>query len=203
MNVGVILRGSQEANQLLANGRTTEQKRRYAQAANIARRTNHPFIESERSKWGHKRCLTSSFVKQSLLRNVGKGEAELYNLLILRNPHVVRQTPLYGYNLDLSIGRIAVEVHRGCDFPFRHPHRIKKVVDLGNLGWCCIFVWLAGELPTNLSADAIITFVEEVNRNPLTVTPQYRVIRRSGETAAAGKSQLNEIALVPLTGDCS
>jgi len=147
-----------------------------------------------RSDVGHQMMLTFAATRS---RRVGKGEAELLDLLVARGVAVDAQTPVYGYSVDISVGAVAVEIWFGHGYPFRAPRHLRKTIDLANLGWSTIFVWCSGRIPTADCADAVVAFAEEAGRRPDSVGPQYRVVRSDGQFVTGGKADLDHIALVP------
>ena len=75
------------------------------------------------------------------------------------------------------------------------------MMDIADLGWSTIFVWLSRRLPDRGSADAVVTFLEEMSGDPNPIPPQYRVVRGNGEMVASGKVDRDHLALVPTSED--
>lgn len=192
---GVQRRGRSESMVTRMARATPDQRRAWAAAANTARRQPLP-EDRPRTGQGEKAARSGA---ESCSRTVGNGEAELCDLLIGRGLDVTSQTPVGGYNVDLTIGTVAVEVWWGQSYPLRlgRNRNARKTVDLGYLGWSTIWVWLSRQTPDHLTADAVVAFLDECGGDPPTVAPQYRVVRRDGEIVAGGEAQTDPGALVP------
>lgn len=193
-DLGLTPRTGTEANLIRMAAMTDEDRRALAAEANRTRRRGTVGDLPHRSARGQASAIRSAF---SRARQVGKGEAELYDLLVARGLPVATQLPLYGYNLDLAVPPVAVEVWWGMAYPFRWPRQVRRTVDLANLGWSTIYVWCSRRPIQPDAADAVVAFSEEASRRPSSVRPQYRVVRSDGELVATGKAQLDDIALEP------
>jgi len=187
------IRSASEANWLRAKRATPEQRRATALAANAARRQKS--IDFSPRQALRDSAMVSTAKTHS--RRTGKGESELANFLIARGLTVERQLPVYGYNLDIATWPVAVEVWWGEGYPLRHGHQARRTVELADLGWWVIYVWLSRKLPTETGANAVVTFYELAGRNPLPVNPQYRVVRGDGELVTSGQADRHHLALVP------
>jgi hypothetical protein len=194
---GVPVRGSSDANRLRMQGLSPDQRRRLTSSANAAARTGNVSM-ADRDP-GHERPTISSALRRC--RKVGQGEAELIDLIIARGIAVETQLPVYGYNLDIAVESVAVEVWWGNSYPLRYRRQARRTVQLADLGWSTVFVWLSQQAPTAECADAVIAFVEEMSRRPPSVRPQYRVVRSNGELVSAGEAQFDHLALVPTASD--
>ncbi len=190
VKMGLEVRSGSEANRLRMAQLSPDERRALAAPANQARR-GKVFREAPADR---RRALGTA---DSRSRLVGKGESELADLLVSRGLTVERQVPVYGYNLDITLGRVAVEVWWGEGYPVRHGHQARRAVDLADLGWHVAWVWLSRKLPTGDCVDQLVTFLDIASRSPETVRPQYRVIRGDGELVAGGQLDTDHLALVP------
>lgn len=192
--LGLETRSASEANLLRFARATPTERRAISSAANASRRGVVDF--SPRNP-GRDSAMINTALRKS--RKVGRGEAELSDLLVRRGLPVEVQVPISGYNLDIAVRPVAVEVWWGEGYPVRHGRQARRAVDLANLGWSVMWVWLSKRSPTSRTADAIVAFLEETSGNPLPVGPQYRVIRSDGEIVAGGKLDPDHLTLVPPT----
>lgn len=194
---GVQVRGRSDANRLRMQGLSADQRRQLTSSANAAIRVGT--VSMQHRDPGRERPTLSAALRRR--RKVGKGEAELIDLLIARGVAVETQLPVYGYNLDISVKSVAVEVWWGNSYPLRPLRLARRTIQLADLGWSTMFVWLSQQTPTAECADAVIAFIQEMGRRPPSVRPQYRVVRSNGELVAAGEAQLDHLALVPTASD--
>lgn len=190
---GITIRTGSEANKIRMGRTDVEARRRLTAPANAERRKSGVRF-AKRNPDREQPTISTATTRT---RKVGKGEAELVDLLLARGITVETQTAVYGYNIDLAIGRVAVEVWWGEGYPIRRLVLARRTIDLADLGWSTIFVWCSGIVPTETTANAVISFVEETSGNPSSVGPQYRVIRCNGEIVATGKPDRDNITVVP------
>jgi transcriptional regulator with XRE-family HTH domain len=194
---GLDTRTVSEANKIRMSRASIEARRLLTAPANAERRRLN--VDFAKRNPDRERPTISTATTRT--RKIGKGEAELVDFLIARGVTVETQVAIYGYNLNITIGRVAVEVWWGEGYPVRRLRLARRTVDLANLGWSTIFVWCSGIAPTDITADAVISFVDQTSGYPDTVSPQYRVIRCNGEIVATGKPDDNNIALIPTSRD--
>jgi hypothetical protein len=121
--------------------------------------------------------------KQELMTYLGKGEEQLKNWIIERGEKVVPQLAFDRYNIDLAVGPVAVELLIGSINPLVRGDA-KKIEYLCRHGWSVLYVWLSCRgYPTEAHADYIVSYVNEVRRDP-TLIGEYRMIRRDAKLAA-------------------
>ena len=190
--LGLEPRSASEANRLRMAGLSAQERRALAASANRARRGE---VKLEPRSTNRAGAAVESARSQTRL--IGRGEPELADLLIRRGITVECQLPVHGYNIDIAVRPVAVEVWWGEGYPLRHGRQARRVIDLASVGWSTVLVWLSRKLPTGEGADAVITFLEEVSRSPDSIGPQYRVVRGDGQVIATGKADRDHLALVP------
>jgi hypothetical protein len=191
---GIAIRGAGEAN-LLRFARMSEQERRdLARAANEARRRP---LSLGPSPPRTQRVLETAVTRS---RRRGEGAAQLRDLLVARGLDIDEERPVYGYNVDLAVPPVAVEVLWAKAYPFRRADFLRKTIQLADLGWWTIWVWCSRVLPTAPCADEVVAFHDLAERDPGAVRPQYRVVRSTGELVAGGEANAGQIALVPPPG---
>lgn len=112
-----------------------------------------------------------------------------------------RETAIGAYNVDFTIGPIAVEILGGewhLDKTERHARRTPYI--LGQ-GWAMLFVWATVNQP--LTADAAeyaIAFADEASRKPPLVG-EYRVIRGDSYLITSGRCDDGQFAGIPASRD--
>lgn len=190
--LGLEIRGASEANRIRMAQLSPAERLALTSAAHRGRRREIDL--SPRNPARHS-AMVGTAERQT--RKVGKGEAELVDLLVRRGIEVDTQVPVYGYNLDLASGRVAVEVWWGEGYPVRHGHQARRAIDLADLGWHVAWVWLSRRMPTETCADELVTFLDFASGRPDTVRPEYRVIRGDGQLVAGGQLDTDHLALVP------
>lgn len=129
-------------------------------------------------------------------------EKELFYLLKERGVVPIPQKALWIYNIDLSIGNIAVEMTgraRKPDYIPIYKERIKYIL---NRGFILVYVWANTVFPVEAgAADYIVSLVQQASSDP-SLVGQYRVIRRDGELLTAGGFQDDQFAgiFAPVNG---
>ena len=135
----------------------------------------------------------------------GKAESDLFQFFLNKGISVISQKAVGKYNLDFSIGNIAVEVtgrSRKLESRSTYTERIKYIL---NSGFALIYVWANSQRPMESgAADYIIAFTQEFSRNP-SLIGQYRVIRCDGKLLASGSVNDNNLTgiLTPVSGTFS
>lgn len=176
---GVALRTGSEANVLRMQRMTAEERQALASSANEAVRNREHTMEHRIRKAQGKQLHRS--------QTVGTGENEFAQMIQDRTLRPIgRQVPVSKYNVDIALGRVAVEVHYGPHHPLSVPFIPRRIKDLIDLGWAVVYVWLTkGNFLTEAAADQAIVLCDLANGYP-SPTRQYWVIRGSGEIVSAG-----------------
>ncbi|MGF0163082.1 helix-turn-helix domain-containing protein [Streptomyces koyangensis] len=106
------------------------------------------------------------------------------------------------YNIDLTHGPVAVEVHCSALHPFRSESTASRAVDLAEHGWHVLYFWPNAGVRriTPRGVEELVTHAERLNRDPSSPR-QYLVIRGGGELVTAGRFDLEHRALVPAPVD--
>lgn len=185
---GVQRRGSSEAGITRAAKLSAADRKTQAAAANRAARMRRvPQIQK------HRRALDLELAGQAQ----SSGEAELHQLLADRGLMATRQRAIGVYNVDLALLPVAVEVLGGGWHAVKtvHAERTPYILDEG---WHLVMVWdYEGRSALGPgAADYLVTFLEQVRRNP-PATCQYRVISGQGEVLAARGREDDEFPLEP------
>lgn len=153
---------------------TSEERCRWAEAAQIARRGSTDRLNT----------LTLRAMSKGLsLQYVAMGEIPLASMLSTRGWFADMQCAAGQYNIDLAFGRTAVEVHRQCRHPYAYERLEKRTVDLIEHGWTVLYVWIKvvtepyrAEPLTDRCADT----VADLLANPSQIGRRH-VIRANGD----------------------
>ena len=128
---------------------------------------------------------------------VGTGEELMASWLAARGLVFSPQLAVDRYNLDLALLPVAVEIHVRPNNPLHFPPSFERMKHLTNRGWHVVYLWVTKRhFLSAAAADDIVTFYQIAKADPSPIG-QYRVIRGSGELVAAGRGDLDEIALIP------
>lgn len=189
---GVPIRGIGEANAIRMGRMSPDERRQLASKANAARRGQRDTVATITAR-GHARALGlehSRRVQQPI-------ETVVADLLRARGISPTAQQAVDSYNLDLSVGAVAVEVHRGPNNPMGQTHLRKRAEHLLNRGWHVYYLWLdwSNEI-TDTATDDLVAFLQRTERSPA-APREYRVVRGSGKVKATGCRDLDQFPLVP------
>lgn len=176
-----------DANRLMATERTPEQRTAWTAAARAARRGQ---VDGPRVR--NRRALT----RQHQTCFIGRGEQELIGWLNSRGVVTQPQFPVDGYNIDIAVPPVAVELITSLGNPLRRARIQKRVENLTNAGWHVLCVWLprAGTLVEE-ATDQVIAFIEATKRDPSPIG-QCRVIWGASQDMI-GSRDPNKMACVP------
>jgi len=111
----------------------------------------------------------------------GRGEGEVLRLLIKRGLKPVPQFPVEGYNIDLAIAPVAVEVHVSANNPLTDKVLRKRLKKLIELDWFVFYIWVTNKhWLTEDAVDEAVAYYELAKSAPASIG-KYRVVRGSGE----------------------
>lgn len=120
---------------------------------------------------------------QSRTHRVGRFEDILMRMLRRRGLRPIPQEAFLGYNLDLGLIPIAVEVHVSANNPTADRKIRKRIENILEGGRWVIYVWITAAHPLSKGAvDKILAFLDLAKRKPSSRC-EHRVIRGSGEFA--------------------
>jgi very-short-patch-repair endonuclease len=179
---GIEQRDSSAAGAMRASRMTREDRRRQAAAANAAVR-GVPQPEE--------RLVKAALTRQANPPRMSRHEQKLARWLRERHVAYVREHAVGRYNVDFTIGPVAVEVLGGE----WHSTRVKTVIHgrrtpyLLDSGWALAFVWATSNYPlTAAVVDYLIAYADEARRKP-TVLGEYRVIRGDAKLLTRGRRE--------------
>lgn len=180
IKAGVKRRGRSEAELLKWSKLSIDARRRQTASANRAARGRVRGFPELR-KQAHARQMGGA---QSTY------ELQLINLLLDLGVDVVPQQAIGPYNCDLGIYPVAVEVFGGgWHFSGRHlartPKRIRYLMDRG---WSILMIVVdprRNQIITGITASDVHSYVKLMRGQP-PPSPEYRVVRSTGETMTKG-----------------
>lgn len=159
-----------------------EERARLTEAAHAAARGRTiPFDELCRNALG----------TQSSVANISAYEYRLCDLLAERGVAYTQQRAYGPYNVDVTVGRVAVEILGGNWHASKsHGQRIRYLLDSGV---DVLYIWSTGDFKIGPgAAEHVIAFAEEASGNP-TSGGRYRVIRGNGQLVADFQTDRDEI----------
>lgn len=173
---GVEIRGMSEAGIVRNEQMSMSERQRQTAAANrAARRRRSPQIQKLRHALTH----------EALGDSESTGEQMLFDMLIDRGLQPIKQRAIGVYNVDLALPPVAVEILGGGWHSMKsvHAERTPYILDEG---WHLLMVWdYEGRSALGPgAADYIVTFLNEIRRNP-PATSQYRVVCGNGDLLSA------------------
>jgi len=179
---GIALRSRSEAMCLRAETMSADERKSMALAANTARRG-----QVEPRERVHARAIQ----RQTKSWQIGEGEQRLLDWLNSRGITGTAQMAIDGYNIDIAIPPIAVELITSGRNPMERPnvrHRIKRLTDSG---WHVLYIWvLTADSLCESVVDDVIAFLQEAQSDPSPIG-QYRVVWGASKTVAAGRGDLD------------
>lgn len=181
-------RSSSEAGLVRAAQMSPEQRAEQAAAA-------HAAVRGRKSSW-YERCRiakTRQWNPPALSRHEQIFESNLRN----RDIPYRREVAIGPYNVDFTLGPVAVEILGGewhLDKVERHGERTPYIL---SEGWCLAFVWAVENYPLGPgAANQVITFANSASWNP-TLLGEYRVVRGDGYLIARGRCDDGEFPGIP------
>ena len=101
------------------------------------------------------------------------------------------------YNIDITHGRVAVEVHAGALHPFTSRPALRRTVDLAEFGWHTAYIWISKRRPLTAAGIAeLVANAERLDGNPA-AGRKYVVVGGSGELVSAGHLYPEQRAVIP------
>ncbi len=129
----IIMRSFGDSMRLVAESKTPEQRSMQALNAREAiRNAPKQFFEA--------RNRNLAISKQKNLSMVGALEQVFYDKLIAMGHDCSLQTAVDGYNIDITCGKVALEIHNHCSNPHISRDNKYKIAKLNSLGWHVIYV---------------------------------------------------------------
>ena len=203
--MGLPIRGGSEANLIRFAKASHSDRRALALAANKASRRHGqrsvPADEPRRLLGDHLgdryfRAATSSSRCKELSQFVAYTH-ELPIVEMLADLHPKTQTAVGPYNLDISIGSVAVEVHAAGYVYEAHRRLATRTVQLIDSGWSVVVAWIVDGLPERDDLIAAIDLARRLESGD----GQYWVVRRNAKTYTVARDDLNAFAIPPRPRD--
>jgi DNA-binding CsgD family transcriptional regulator len=137
-----------------------------------------------------------SLREQSSLRYIGEGEKALQSFLEQHGFECIPQAARHGYNIDILVGNVAVEVHNYTNRPHSTTRNLCRIVKLLSSGLHCLYIKTGPDTPMSEAAmEQTIAFLYFARSYP-TTERQYRVIRGDGEIDHTASRQFDEVTSV-------
>lgn len=114
---------------------------------------------------------------------VGMGEGEAAIGLTERGLVVAHQAPVGPYNVDLAVGRVAIEVHRNTNYPLSLPHIAERVAFLRHEGWAVVYLWCARGARERGRSCVEAAALDRVAALTASGPGSFHVVRCTGEDA--------------------
>lgn len=135
--------------------------------------------------------------EQETLRYMGVCESYVAEKMTALGYHCIPQLAMCGYNIDIAIGHVAVEIHSVSVRPHNVTQRLERIVKLINAGMSVFYICVdpAWETVPEEVIDELIAF-HDMTRGLPAGKGQYRVVRRNGEIDWSCERELKEITAV-------
>lgn len=174
-------RGRSEAMYVRMAQTIPEERRRLAEAAHVMRRGQRDQPETVRVRT-QRRARTN----RSRAWIIGRGELELFDYLTDHGLVAKSQQAVGPYNIDISVGNVAVEVHATNNHPRSAWGVPKRIEYLTERRWQVIYLWTPKAVIEERCLDQMIALCERLDGLP-PVRGEYWVIRGStNRRATAG-----------------
>ena len=138
---------------------------------------------------------------QQLQEIAAQLKTELFGIdaIIDRGLHAIPQHPVRGYNIDIAVGTLAVEVHSETSYPHQSgvvARRYERIKYLADRGWHSIYVMSRNGLLVGPVTDEVVALLDLAERDPSAVG-EYRVVRGSGELTSFSIDNFDQVAGEP------
>lgn len=125
---------------------------------------------------------------------IGIGEAQVSEYLDRKGLVNTPQFAWNGYNIDIMVGNLAVEIHNSTSDPIHATQRFVKIIQLLSAGINVIFLRQHKiDIIDEVALSEIVSFHDFTSLNP-TPVGQYRVIRGDGKTDISAIRNFNKFA---------
>ncbi|MCX5598449.1 hypothetical protein OOK29_09890 [Streptomyces phaeochromogenes] len=166
---------------------TSEERSLLTEAAHDAVRGRHVPAEE---------LFARARMRESTLSHASPREGIFGKHLTGHTLEVTPQKAVGPYNVDFTVGPIAVEVLGGNWHAYK-PEHAQRTPYLLNAGWHVLFVWDLKKAPLCIeAAEYVLAWAQQTSGNPAAVR-QYRVIRGDGQLTASGCADDQHFPLVP------
>lgn len=178
---GVARRGCRAANTLRMARLTAPERAALTAAANAAS------LGSTRSE---DQLARTAQARERTGFGTGRWEREVAAELTARGLQVRPQLAVRGYNIDIAVWPLAVEIHSGAGYPHESRYR-ERIEYLADRGWHSLYVtFTAGRFYVPVVCDQVVTVLELAQRHP-PVRGEYWVVRGSRQLPAIIQAHLD------------
>lgn len=188
---GIPIRPITERAKIGASKIDVKTRKRMMKIAQNSRRGN---IDTIKTKIARAKTIERTGGKTSEL------ESRFCQWLTESNISFKRQTAVGIYNIDITIGKIAVEIFGGNwhASPSRYRRSMKRAKYIFDRGWSIVYIWHnSTRYPiSENAADYVISLADSFSSNPSSFG-QYWVIRGDGQVCSIGCYDGNGIPNIP------
>lgn len=188
VKAGVAIRNQSESEKLKWSQMTEAQRKKQVEKANQS-------IRSKPKEFHWESSVKQAITKQRSLAKVGSLEKEFGLAFADLGKPCIPQLAFDVYNIDLAIGRSAIEIHVNPSHPHTHKFYRKRIEYLLKGGWNVFYIKIANKVLLHRAAEKISQMIDLIEANKSTVR-HYGVIRGSGELIASGSLNGDHLACV-------
>lgn len=198
-DLGLVVRGRSEAMYIRMANATPEEREALTEASHAALR-KHTAPEF-RTVSRVSAALRTAEHRERALSVMQPDELLIGQTLAHAGIDCIPQHAVGKYNLDFSVGSIAVEVHSAAYNPATHPRLHGRSVELMERGWSVLYVWLTRAYPWDTNgATELVSSLDALRSLPAGLCEQ-RVIRGNGKLHSVFHLDTEHRTLVPAPVD--
>lgn len=186
---GIKVRNRSEAMYSRMSQTSKEERIRLASKA-------HQTVKEKPAEYFTNILKKSAKTKSKSLSKVGILEQYVIDKLSEYGVAATSQHPFGVYNIDISVGNTAIEIHNSSGIPHNMAPVRKRIVNLLKSGWNVIYVKFRANAVINESAIKDIVAFTYLSSGNEPSTGHYRVIRGTGEPIAIGCYDGNDLSIV-------
>jgi len=149
---GIPRRSCREANTLRMARMTAAERQANTAAAHTASRGHSRSQES---------LAATAVTRQRIGFGIGRWEHAVARELAARGLQVIAQLPVRGYNIDIAVWPLAVEIHSGAGHPHESRYR-ERIEYLADRGWHQVYVTFRhGRFDVQAVCDHVVTLLDD------------------------------------------
>ena len=134
------------------------------------------------------------------MRYVGRGEKEVLEHLSALGFDCIPQAARHGYNIDILVGSVAVEIHNKTSAPHLTTQTFCRTVNLLCAGLHVFYIRTGPSCPiiSELAMKELVTFLDFASGNP-SAPREYRVVRGDGQIDIKSSREFDHITAIVAT----
>lgn len=185
---GYSIRGLNKSQKLRYKNTTKEYRKNIVKKANEA-------IRNKPKSFHYKSSIKQAQAKEKSLSKVGKFEFEVINNLIASGFNPIPQKAFMAYNIDITIGNIAIEIHVNSGHPHNMAYYRKRIINILKFGWNIIYIKITKAGLNEFCINQLISDINFFRGNP-SIIGQYRMIRGTGELITIMQIKGNDFTVI-------